>query len=136
MKSAVKFSSETSLLQAEQTQLPQSTFIGEGFQTSNHTRGLLWICSNASTSFMSWDSQNSTHLNLSLSYFLFSFQSTPVLEEIYENHSLCKLNNLHFKFYCWNWAVTFQSFEHHVTKGIWLNACLALLVYCNFTTEC
>lgn len=49
-----------SLLQAEWTQLSQLVFIEEVFQISDHPCGILRICSNGSTFFMSWNSQTMT----------------------------------------------------------------------------
>ena len=45
---------EPSLLQSGQTQLPQSLFIREVLQPSDHLHTLIWTTSKSSTSFLCW----------------------------------------------------------------------------------
>jgi len=51
-KGCYKVSPESSLVQAEQTQVSQPLLIGEVFHPSVHFCGLLWTCSNRSMSFL------------------------------------------------------------------------------------
>jgi len=56
--SCSKVSSQPSLLQAEQPQLPHPALSGEVLQPSDHLRGLLWTRSNTPMSFFCWELQS------------------------------------------------------------------------------
>ncbi|KAK4826819.1 hypothetical protein QYF61_011627 [Mycteria americana] len=67
LKGHKKVSPEPSLLQAEQPQLSQPFSIAEGFQPSDHFRGLLWTRSNRSMSVLCWGPQSWTQCSRGVS---------------------------------------------------------------------
>ena len=53
-----KVPSQPSLLQAEQTQLPQPFLVGEMLQSPPHLVALRWTLSSSSSPFLYWGAQN------------------------------------------------------------------------------